>query len=119
MQEVIIELKTLLPILILPDPTQNITLNIISGPTRSEPTAVGSTVLDFDSIQKIQKGAQGEYLLASNIGDGTVVVEFEGIPATATVVEVLFEQRVIALNQGAFADTFNEADVHIYKIALN
>jgi hypothetical protein len=99
-------------VILSPDVTQSITQTIISGPTES-PRVRGEV---YDSIQALQKEYNGVYLFAVNIASDTVVVEFSDLPSEATTVEVLFEDRMIDVFDGAFRDSFAESDVHIYRV---
>lgn len=100
-------------VILSPDVPQTIVPTIISGPRRS-PIVRGEET--YASIQTLQKEHEGAYLFAVNIATDTVVVEFTELPPEATVVEVLFEDRTIAVSDGAFRDSFAESDVHIYRI---
>ena len=58
------------------------------------------------------------YLLASKREGATTNVTFGGLPAWASVGEVLYESgRAVAVQNGEFTDTFAPFDVHVYRFA--
>ncbi len=99
-------------IILSPTVPQTITTTIISGPTESPPVRGEA----YDAIQTLQKEHNGTHLFAVNIAAGTVTAEFSGLPSETIEVEVLFEERTIAVSDGAFRDRFAESDVHIYRV---
>ena len=57
------------------------------------------------------------YLLAANIAEDSLTVEFHHLPSDAASVEVLFEERSLPLTAGVFQDTFQPYEVHVYRAA--
>jgi hypothetical protein len=95
-----------------PEVPQTITKTIVSGPTQS-PIVRGEV---YDSIQTLQKRHEGIYLFAVNVATDTVRSEFGNLQTRSDTVEVLFEARTIAIENGSFSDSFAPNDVHVYFI---
>lgn len=107
------EIHTLQPVILSPDVTQTILKSILSGPS-----TVSGHGYTYDSIQTLQKKHHGEtYLFAVSIEEQqTIVAQFGNLPAGATQVQVLFEDRTIQVTNGSFQDTFTPAQAHVYRI---
>ncbi len=99
-------------VILSPDAPQSITKTVVSGPTQS-PSVWGEV---YDSIQTLQKEYEGTHLFAVNIATDTVVIEFGNLSEGIVGMEVLFEGRREPVVNGRFRDTFEEADVHIYRV---
>jgi hypothetical protein len=108
----IIGLGGLDEVILSPGASQSITKTVLSGPTQSPP-AWGES---YDSIQTLQKLRGKTYLFAANIATDSAIVEFGNLPIGNEEVEVLFEGRMIPVVDGVFRDTFEECDVHIYRM---
>jgi hypothetical protein len=83
----------------------------------------GSTrVLESDdpTVQAIsRRGAGGDiWVIAARSGAGSRVVTISGLPAGATRAGVYTEGRSIISADGAFTDTFDRWDVHVYRFRL-
>jgi len=122
----------LAPIIMSPHFDESITSTIISGPKLTPYTYIwedgGDVNKSFNSIQWIAKIFNGiTYIFAVNLAqvypprtdytDATVVNRFGNLNIAQGKAEVLFEDRIISINDKSFEDTFNELEVHIYKIA--
>ncbi|MHB8754959.1 MAG: hypothetical protein ACYC92_08395 [Candidatus Acidiferrales bacterium] len=59
-----------------------------------------------------------EYIFANNLCDSSFNVTFTlaNVPAGQTQVEALYEGRTLPITSGAFTDTWNSLDVHVYVI---
>ncbi|MHB8413278.1 MAG: hypothetical protein ACYDDI_15220 [Candidatus Acidiferrales bacterium] len=59
-----------------------------------------------------------EYIFANNLCDSSFNVTFTlpSVPAGQTHVEALYEGRTLPITSGAFTDTWNSLDVHVYVI---
>jgi hypothetical protein len=114
------------------DIPQTVLTKVVSGPEKSPSTYWYSAEQDKDiqkswpSIMTLEKKHDGHgYLFAvntaevypgkSNYTDATVKAEFTKLPTSVKEVEVLFEERRIPVQNGAFQDTFKELDVHVYR----
>jgi hypothetical protein len=110
-QEVAEEIKTLAPVIASPLISQTVHAQVLSGPTHS-PGFEGHT---YDSIQVLQKTHAGvTYIMAVNLAEAPVTVQFEGLSERTTEVSVLFEERTLPIENGVFCDEFSPAAVHIY-----
>jgi hypothetical protein len=56
-------------------------------------------------------------LLAANIAQEPLTIEFHGLPSDAASIEALFESRNLPLTDGRFQDAFDAYEVHVYKAA--
>jgi hypothetical protein len=112
-QEIVQEIQTLNPVITSPPISQTIRVRVLSGPSYS-PEFEGHV---YDSIQMLQKtyGA-ASYIVAINMAEAPVSVQFEGLSANATEAQVLFEGRMLPITDGGFPDEFSPAAVHIYLI---
>jgi len=108
------------------DVPQTVNLEVVSGPTQSPAVDYfhddgEGTWVNYGSIQYLQKEYQGEtYILAVNIAgdnqDNAVTARFGNLAVGVVSTEVLFEGRSIPVTDGSFTDTFEENEVHVYKI---
>jgi len=96
------ELRELTPVLITPNPCQ---------------TASGTNAAGIHLLAKICRNHL--YLItANNSGDNRAIAEFGVIGLDRKgKVDVLFENRSIAVEAGRFADVFEPYGVHVYRLA--
>lgn len=112
-QAVAQEIDTLAPVIVSPAASQTIRARILAGPTRS-PEFEGRT---YDAIEfALRVHDEVTYILAANLAEEPVTVQFEGLPEGATEVSVLFEERILPIRANAFVDRFSAAAVNIYVI---
>lgn len=108
------EMETLTPVITSPPVPQTIQVRVLSGPTRS-PDFEGHT---YDSIQFQQRVHAGmTYVVAVNLAEEPVTVEFQDLPEGASEVGVDFEERTLPITNGVFIDEFSPAEVHVYRFA--
>lgn len=68
----------------------------------------------------VREAGRDLFILACKTGQGTVQVEFSGLPASAAVGEVLYEPpRTVQASEGRFRDWFAPYDVHVYRFRLS
>jgi hypothetical protein len=112
-QEIAKEIKGLTPMLTAPPVAQTIQARVLSGPTYS-PSVEGYR---SGAIQISQKNHAGTtYILAVNLAEESLAVQFEGLPENAVQVNLLFEERTLPVMDQAFRDEFSASAVHIYKV---
>jgi hypothetical protein len=112
-QEVVLEIETLRPVITSPVISQTVRTRVVSGPTHS-PRVEGRI---YDSIQILEKTYAGATcILAVNLAEAPVTVQFEGLSEDATEASALFEERRIPIANQAFRDEFSPAAVHVYKV---
>jgi hypothetical protein len=112
-QQVAEEIKILTPIINSPTVSQTIYAQVLSGPIHS-PDFEGYS---YESIQILQKAHTGKtYILAVNLAEEPVTVQFNGLPEDAPQARVLFEERVLPVENQTFRDKFSPAAVHIYEL---
>jgi RNA polymerase sigma factor (sigma-70 family) len=125
----------LAPAILSNDTANTIQSMVISGPEKSPKTKWWSaaenreTMKAWPAVLTLEKKHAGHtYLFAVNTAqvwapakgektdytDATVKAEFSNLKGVETI-EVLFENRSIPVQNGAFQDTFKELDVHIYR----
>ena len=112
-QEVVLEIETLMPVITSPVISQTVRTRVLSGPTHS-PRVEGHI---YDSIQILEKTFAGAtYILAVNLAEAPVTVQFENLSEDAIEVSALFEERRIPIANQAFRDEFSPAAVHVYEV---
>ena len=94
--------------------------------TELAPVLNGPTIRDAGTVQsdnpevpvalmaKQRKGAT--YLFALGMRDGATMATFKIREMRGGMVEVLDENRVIAIKNGSFSDHFDPWDVHLYRL---
>ena len=103
-------------VVLSPDPSQVVTHTVLAGPTDLIEFDMFEYTRWYERLQYSLEVYQGDvYLLAANIAEEPLTVEFHHLPSDATSVEVLFEERNLALTAGVFQDTFDSYEVHVYK----
>lgn len=104
-------------VLLSPDPPQVVSHTILSGPTDPIILDQFEFLRAYERIQYHLEVYQGQaYLLAANIGDAALSVEFRHLPSQAATLHVLFEDRTLPLTNAAFRDTFEPFQVHVYRM---
>jgi hypothetical protein len=112
-QEVVLEIETLMPVITSPVISQTVHTRVLSGPTHSPRVEVRM----YDSIQILEKTCAGAtYILAVNLAEAPVTVQFEGLSEDATEASALFEERRIPIANQTFRDEFSPAAVHVYEV---
>lgn len=112
-QEVVLEIETLMPVITSPVISQTVHTRVLSGPAHS-PRFEGRI---YDSIQILEKTCGGATcILAVNLAEAPIAVQFEGLSEDATEVSELFEGRRISIANQAFRDEFSPAAVHVYEV---
>ena len=99
------ELGDLMPVLASPDVSCNLTLDY---------EEMGFSI-DCGVEYLIKENYNVKYMLTANTTIGTAKVTFSGISFPAQSVEVMFENRSIAISDGSFMDEFEPYGVHVYK----
>jgi hypothetical protein len=91
---------------------------VLNSPAVDPAATVESSAADVPVECLLKRHAGAAYVFAVGMRDGKTTARFKvpGLPASATA-EVLGEKRTVAVEQGAFEDTFNPWDVHLYRIA--
>ena len=89
---------------------------VLNGPTIRAAWTVQSDnpELPVALMAKQHKGAT--YLFAVGMRDGSTMATFKIRETRGGMVEVLDENRVIAIKNGSFSDHFNPWDVHLYRL---
>lgn len=73
---------------------------------------------DYDKIRFISRNLNGDtVLIASNVSMIPRIVTFSGLPESLRSINVISEDRSIAVKNGAFSDHFNECQGHAYTSA--
>ena len=99
-----------------PDPPQVVTHTVLAGPTDLIEFDMFEYTRWYERLQYSLEVYEGDvYLLAVNISEEPLTVEFHGLPSDAASVEVLFESRSLPLTDGRFQDAFDAYEVHVYK----
>ncbi len=88
---------------------------VILAPARP-PSLTVSGAPDIEFAERQVGNTQ--YIMASKREAAAANVTFSGLPATATGVDVLFENRSINVTNGAFTDEFKPNSVHVYRVKL-
>jgi hypothetical protein len=93
---------------------------VLNGPTITEGIRVESSDPAVPVETLVKRQGTTYYVFAVAMRDGTTDARFH-IPALKgrTKVEVLDEDRIIELSEGAFSDRFGPWDVHLYRIPEN
>jgi hypothetical protein len=105
-------------VVLSPDPPQVVTHTVLSGPTDLIEFDMFEYTRWYERLQYSLEVYGGEvYLLAANIAEEPLTVEFHHLPSGETSVAVLFEGRSLPLTAGVFQDTFAPYQVHVYKAA--
>jgi hypothetical protein len=105
-------------VVLSPDPPQVVTHSVLAGPTDLIEFDMFEYTRWYERLQYSLEVYQGDvYLLAANIAQEPLTVEFHSLPSDAASVEVLFESRSLPLTDGRFQDAFDAYEVHIYKAA--
>ena len=107
------EVKTLSPIIAAPPISPTFQVRVLSGPTQS-PAFEGRSYDSVMTLQKIHAGAI--YILAVNLAEAPVTLQFENLPEDIIEVEVLSESRTLSITNKAFRDEFSPTSSHIYKV---
>ncbi len=91
---------------------------VLNGPAIADSVKVESSVAAIPVEATVRRHEGATYVFAVAMRDGTTNATFRvaGVDGKATA-RVLGEDREIALNGGAFQDTFRPWDVHLYRIA--
>ena len=72
---------------------------------------------DDPSVQVISRRGAGRdlWVIAARSGEGTRAVTISGLPFGATTASVYTEARSVRAAGGAFSDSFDRWDVHVYR----
>jgi len=90
---------------------------VLNSPTVEAAATVESSPAEIPVECLLKRHGGAAYLFAVGMREGKSVARFKvpGLTASVTA-EVLGENRTVAVTQGAFEDTFNPWDVHLYRI---
>ncbi len=103
-------------VVLSPDPSQVVTHTVLAGPTDLIEMDMFEYTRWYERLQYHLEMYRGDvYLLAVNIADEPLTIEFHGLPNDAAQVDVLFEGRSLPLAAGVFQDAFDAYEVHVYK----
>jgi len=103
-------------VVLSPDPPQVVTHTVLAGPTDLIEFDMFEYTRWYERLQYSLEVYQGDvYLLAVNIAEEPLTIEFHHLPSDASSVEVLFEGRSLLLTDGRFQDAFDAYEVHVYR----
>ncbi len=112
-KDVLAELRILEPVLLHPLAGSPFSWAITRGPQHvpsfrgmQEPALVARAYQDSSAV----------YLLAVNLSDEELEVQFRGAPASLARISVLFEGRETDVRDGTWSDTFAPHQVHVYRL---
>lgn len=90
---------------------------VLNSPTISDGVTVTSSNADIPVEALVKRHEGATYVFAVGMRDGTTTARFEvaGVPGE-TRVEVLGEDREMAVNGGVFEDRFGAWGVHLYRV---
>lgn len=100
---------------------KNIVFEILEGDahTRSfEPWGLKEKI-SYPSLNILAKIWRGDlYLLCVNSSEEKIYAEISGIPSEKGKAEVLFKEREVSVENGAFSDYFGKLGINIYRIKI-
>ena len=91
------------------------------APALVKPESTKVLTTTDSTTQVIQREGENEsdlWVIAARHGAGSQVVTISGLPATVTSGTVYTEGRSVAVAGGAFTDTFDRWDVHVYHFTV-
>jgi hypothetical protein len=100
---------------------QEINANSPIAPALVNPESTKVLTTSDSTTQVIQREGENEsdlWVIAARHGAGSQVVTISGLPATVTSGTVYTEGRSVTVAAGAFTDSFDRWDVHVYHFTV-